>query len=184
MVETIPPALLLVCIVIFAVLTVWNLRKYLKFRTSPIPTLISALVFLWAVLIHLNEKCYAYPVILTAGLIAVISLPSAWKDWVKILRYENINPENEIKPRDYFGWSLFIKLGYRFGVKMAAFLYALNCSTIFAICYCTFGTLLSMKFSCVVALAVAIIIFPVNYYLARKTIDALISERKIDTMGE
>ena len=111
--------------------------------------------------------------VLTA-LIAVIALPNAWKDWVKVLRHERVNPKEKIKLRDYFSWKLFIKLGYRFGVKKAAFLYALNYSTIFAIGYCTFGMLLSIRYSCVVALAAAIIILPVNYHLARKTIEEIL----------
>jgi uncharacterized membrane protein YagU involved in acid resistance len=63
-------------------------------------------------------------------------------------------------------------------VNKAAFLYALNYSAVFAIGYCIFGTLLSIRYSCVVGLVVAITILPVNYHLARKTIDALILERK------
>jgi hypothetical protein len=164
--------------VFFAVLTVWNARKYLKLRTSPIPPLISALVLLWLILLYFDEYYYASIVILVTVLIAVAFLPSSWRDMVKVLRYENINPKEGIKFSDYFSWGLFIKLGYRFGVKISAFLYALNYSVVFAICYCVFGTLLSMKFSCIVALLVAVIILPVNYYLAKKIIDALISKRK------
>ena len=169
---------ILACIVFFAVLTVWNARKYLKLRTSPIPTLIGALVLLWMILLYFDEYYYASIVIFITVMIAMAFLPSSWKDKVKVLRYESINPKERIKFSDYFSWSLFIKLGYRFGVKTSAFLYALKYSAIFAICYCVLGTLLSIKFSCIVVLLATVVMLPVNHYLAKKTLHALISERK------
>ena len=75
---------ILACIVFFAVLTVWNVRKYLKPRTSPIPTLIGALVLLWMILLYFDEYYYASIVMLVTVLIAVAFLLSSWKDKVKV----------------------------------------------------------------------------------------------------
>ena len=75
---------ILACIVFFAVLTVWNVRKYLKLRTSPIPTLIGALVLLWLILLYFDEYYYASIVIFITVLIAMAFLPSSWKDKVKV----------------------------------------------------------------------------------------------------
>ena len=168
--------LLLACILVFTVFAFLNLRKWIKYKTSFIPTVVSMLVLLAFILMYTGKNTYAYALLLITALIAIVYLPNVWKDWVKVLRYEDVNLEERIKLRDYFSWKLFIKLGYRYGVKKAAFLYALNYSAIFAIGYCTFGTLLSMRYSYVVALVVAIVILPVNYHLARKTIEKLMNQ--------
>ena len=84
MTKLVSPILLLACIVFFAVLTVWNARKYLKPRTSPIPTLIGALVLLWMILLYFDEYYYASIVIFITVLIAMAFLPFSWKDKVKV----------------------------------------------------------------------------------------------------
>ena len=171
MTEEIPLTLLLACMAIFTTLTVWNLRRYVKYKTSPIAPLLSLLILLLLILLYLNETSYAFVVFALIVLIAIVALPNAWKDWVKVLRQEGVNPKEGIKLRDYLSWKLFIKLGYRFGVKRASFLYALNYSVIFVVGYCIFGTLLSVRYCCEIALIVAIVILPINYRLARKTIE-------------
>ncbi len=122
---------------------------------------------------------YALLVFIPTVLIAIVSLPNAWKDWIKVLRQEEVNPEEEIKLWDYLSWKLFIKLGYRFGARKASFLYALNYSAIFVICYCILGKLLSLKYSFEVALVAGVLIIPVNYRLARRTIEEFMRGDKV-----
>ncbi|RUM34878.1 MAG: hypothetical protein DSY33_01000, partial [Archaeoglobus sp.] len=101
MTEEIPLTLLLVCMAIFTALTVWNLRRYIKYKTSLIAPLLSLLILLLLILLYLNETSYAFVVFAFIVLIAIVALPNAWKDWVKVLRQEGVNPKEGIKLRDY-----------------------------------------------------------------------------------
>ncbi len=165
--------LILLGCVLSLLITFVNLRRWRKYRTSFVPTAVSVLVFLSFVLIYIGNP-YAYLLILITALIAIADLPNVWKDWVKILR--DVNPREGIKPRDLLSLNLIVKLGYRYGLRRASFLYALEFSATFAICYCVIGKLLSMKNSCVVAVFVALLIFPINYRLASKTLKGLIGD--------
>ena len=109
-------------------------------------------------------------------MIAIIYLPNVWRDLIKVLKDEEINPKERIKPRDYFSWSVFVKLGYRYGVRRASLLYALTYSVIFATFYYVAGTLLSMEYADILAFLLAVTIFPINYRLARKVIEKFNAE--------
>lgn len=169
---------LLVCMAIFTILTVLNLRTYIRYRTSPFPTLLSFLLFLFTVILYIGKMHYAFLVLLSTVLIAIFALPNAWKDWVKVLRQKDVNPEERIRLRDILGWELYIKLGYRFGVRKASFLYALNYSTIFVIGYCVLEMLLSLEYSFEVALIAGVLIMPISYRLARKTIGEFVEVKR------
>ncbi len=167
--------LLPICVALLTVLTFLNLRRYRKYRTSFIPVLVGALMASGIAFLYIGKSVYAYILFLIAVLMAIVHLPNVWQDWVKILKHEKVDFKERMKLRDYLGWTLFIKLGYRLGVGKAALLYALNWSAVFAIAYCIIGSLLSIKYSCEVGLAVGMMFLPVNYHLARKTIEGVVT---------
>ena len=162
-------------ILAFATFTILNLRKWLRYKTSLVPTAVSILFLLFLVLKCIGNP-YADLLFLIVGLIAITYLPNVWRDLVKVLRQEKINPKERIKPRDYFSWSVFVKLGYRYGVRKASLLYALMYSVIFATFYYVAGTLLSMEYVGILTFLLAVTIFPINYRLARKVIEKFNTE--------
>ncbi len=172
----IPHSFLLASIVVLAAVTLWNVRKRAIYGISPVVPLLGSMLILGLTLLYFDKTFSAVLIFFAATIVAIIYLPFAWKDWVKVLKRKGVNPEEEIKLKDYFDWKLFVKLGYRHGVRKAAFLYALSFSATFFLSYAGFGMLLSIKHSLTAALISATIIFPVSYVLARKTIEEAISE--------
>ncbi len=165
-----PEQVLLLVIPLFSAMLIYNLRRHVKYHTSIVPSLISALLVVWAVLLYLNLTAYAILLFAIIALISIIFLPSAWKDWAKILKHEK---ESEPKLRDYLTLRILVRLSYRFGRHKAALLYALKYSAVFAITFILLGELLSLKYYAISGIIAAAVIFPINYHLASKTLKAL-----------
>ncbi len=159
----------LATLLFFTLILILNLKTFLKLRTSLVPSLVSVLLILMMVLFYFDKPVQAFLLFLVALTVSLAYLPEMWRDWAKLMKGEKVEPNEKVRLRDLLSWKVWVKLGYKHGAEKTSLIYALSFSLVFAASYTLVAFLLSIDGS-LAPIIVAVVMFPVNYFLMKKAL--------------